>query len=108
MVKQITAIELKDKIISAQNREFLLLDVREPFEFDLARIEDSILIPLNLLQERINELDVHQEIIVICHHGIRSQQASNYLLYKGFTKVLNLAGGIDAWACECDTEVLRY
>ena len=108
MVKQITAIELKDKIISAQNRALLLLDVREPYEFDIARIENSILIPLDQLQTRMNELDVQQEIIVICHHGIRSQQASNYLLYKGFTKVLNLAGGIDAWACECDPEVLRY
>ena len=108
MAKQITAKELKDKIIDAQNSKLLLLDVREPFEFDIARIESSVLIPLDQLQQRINELDAQQEIVVICHHGIRSQQASNYLLYKGFTKVLNLAGGIDAWSCECDIGVPRY
>ena len=107
VVEQITAIELKDKI-REQDRKLVLLDVREPFEYAIARIENSVLIPLDQLQTRMNELDVQQEIIVICHHGIRSQQASNYLLYKGFTKVLNLAGGIDAWACECDPEVPRY
>ncbi len=108
MVKQISAIELKEKIAKAQNKDVLLLDVREPFEFDIARIENSVLISLNNLQQRITDLDVQQEIVVICHHGIRSQQAANFLVYQGFTKVLNLVGGIDAWSCECDNEVPRY
>jgi rhodanese-related sulfurtransferase len=106
-VKQITAIELK-KIIFAQDRKLLLLDVREPFEYDIARIENSILIPLDRLQQRMNELDANQEVVVICHHGIRSQQAAHFLVNEGFTKVLNLVGGIDAWSCECDAKVPRY
>jgi len=105
-VKQISAIELKNKI---QNEEPLfLLDVREPHEFQYARIGKSVSIPLNQIPQRLDELDSQKDIVVICHHGMRSQQAADYLVHCGFEKVSNLRGGIDAWSLECDSSVPRY
>ena len=106
-IKQISAKELQQKI-QQQDQSFVLLDVREEFEFQLASIERSVLIPLNQIQERINELEKQQDIVVICHHGIRSQHAAGYLDNCGFTNVTNLVGGIDAWSCQCNPEVPRY
>ena len=106
-IKQISAQELQQKI-EQQDQPFVLLDVREASEFQFASIEGSILIPLNQIQERINELEKQQDIVVICHHGIRSQHVAEYLDNCGFTNVANLLGGIDAWSCQCDPEVPRY
>jgi rhodanese-related sulfurtransferase len=105
-VKQISATALKDKI--AQQAAVVLLDVREPNEFEYARIENSLLIPLNQIPQRLTKLDPHQEIVVICHHGIRSEMAAQFLVKSGFKNIANLAGGIDAWSRECDDSVLRY
>ena len=105
-VTQITATELKARI---QNEpQLILLDVREPSEFEYANIKNSILIPLNQLPQRLNELNLQQEIVVICHHGIRSSQACMYMINIGFKHMANLTGGIDAWSCTCDNSVLRY
>ncbi len=105
-VKQLSATELKTRI---QNEpHLLLLDVREPNEFEFARIENSVLIPLNQIPQRLGELNPQQEIVVICHHGVRSQQACMYLVNSGFEHVANLTGGIDAWSCNCDSSVPRY
>ncbi|MEI6544423.1 MAG: rhodanese-like domain-containing protein [Methylococcales bacterium] len=105
-VKQLSAIELKNKIQQKEN--LFLLDVREPHEFQYANITNSILIPLNQIPNRLNELDKDREIIVICHHGMRSQQAANYLIQSGFKNIANLSGGIDAWSCSSDSSVRRY
>ena len=105
-VTQISATALNDRI---QNKAPLfLLDVREANEFQFANIENSVLIPLNQIPERLAELNPQQDIVVICHHGIRSQQACMYLASSGFEHAVNLAGGIDAWSCECDSSVPRY
>ena len=105
-VKQLSAIELKDKI---QDKEALfLLDVREPFEFEYGHIPDSVLIPLNQIPQRLQELDFDKEIVVICHHGQRSMQAANFLSQVGFKQISNLVGGIDAWALACDSSMARY
>ncbi len=105
-IKQLSPTELKAKI---QDKEpIFLLDVREPFEFAHAKIADSTLIPLNQIPGRLRELDMEQEIVVICHHGIRSMQAANFLDQVGFKDVSNLTGGIDAWSIECDSSVARY
>jgi rhodanese-related sulfurtransferase len=106
IVKQLSATELKNKI--QQNDKLLLLDVREPHEYQYARIADSVLIPLNQIPQRLGELDVDQETVVICHHGMRSQQAASYLVQSGFKNIANLTGGIDAWSCVCDSSVARY
>ena len=105
-VKQLSATELKNKI--QQQDSVFLLDVREPHEFQYAHIADSVLIPLNQIPQRLTELDPQREIVVICHHGMRSQQAANYLDRSGFTNIANLKGGIDAWSCEVDSSVARY
>ena len=105
-VKQLSATELKDKI--QQNDKLFLLDVREPHEYKYAKIANSILIPLNQIPQRLGELDLDQEIVVICHHGIRSQQAAGYLVQSGFKNITNLKDGIDAWSCLCDSSVDRY
>jgi rhodanese-related sulfurtransferase len=105
-VKQFSAIALKDRI--EQQEPLVLLDVREPNEFQYSRIENSVLIPLNQIPQRLAELDPLQETVVICHHGIRSQMAAQFLVKSGFKNIANLVGGIDAWSCECDDSVLRY
>jgi sulfur-carrier protein adenylyltransferase/sulfurtransferase len=87
---------------------FILLDVREPFEFEMARIEGANLIPLGELPARWQELDREKEIFVFCHSGVRSAQAAEFLRSAGFPKVTNVAGGIDAWSEEIDSEVPRY
>lgn len=105
-VKQISAMELKNKIDNGE--ALFLLDVREPNEFQYARIDHSVLIPLNQIPQRLGELDAQQDIVVICHHGMRSQQTANYLAHCGFENISNLSGGIDAWSRECDSSVPRY
>jgi rhodanese-related sulfurtransferase len=103
---QILPEQAKKKREEGQTVTFL--DVREQWEYDLARIEGSILIPLGELQQRINDLDQDSEIIVYCHHGVRSFQATMFLRQMGFNKVQNLAGGIDAWSLRADPSVPRY
>lgn len=105
-VQQISATELHARLQSVEPP--FLLDVREPYEFAYARIAGSVLLPLHQIPERIDELQPGREIVVICHHGIRSQQAAMFLCHQSFQKVFNLRGGIDAWSCECDPSVPRY
>jgi adenylyltransferase/sulfurtransferase len=84
-----------------------LLDVREPWEFELSRIEGSKLIPIRALSERISELDPAAETVVICHHGARSAYVTRALQQAGFARVLNLEGGLDAYS-DVDASVPRY
>jgi rhodanese-related sulfurtransferase len=92
----------------AQQPPLLLLDVREPREFEFACIAGSLLIPLQQLPQRLAKLDSMRETAVICHHGLRSRQAAEYLVAAGFTQVFNVSGGIDAWSLACDSNVPRY
>ncbi|HET7224496.1 MAG TPA: molybdopterin-synthase adenylyltransferase MoeB [Candidatus Eisenbacteria bacterium] len=86
----------------------MLVDVREPHEWQIARIEGATLMPLNSLPERVSELDSSREIVLYCHHGQRSQRALEFLKQSGFRKLKNLQGGIDAWSREIDPAVPRY
>ena len=88
--------------------DLVLVDVREPLEADIARIEGARLIPLRELPGRLAELPTHAEIVTHCHHGQRSMQAREILKGAGFSNVRSLAGGIDAWAREVDPDVARY
>ncbi len=85
-----------------------LLDVREPWEVALCRLDGSVNIPLGQLPSRLAELDPARPTVVNCHHGMRSQQAAEHFLKKGFTNVWNLRGGIDAWSTTVDPKVPRY
>ena len=94
--ENITASGLKAKL-DAGDRP-VLLDVREPWEFELSRIEGSKLIPMSELGERITELDPGDETVVVCHHGYRSSYVTQALQRAGFENVLNLEGGLDAYS----------
>lgn len=86
----------------------LLIDVREPWEFQIARIEGARLVPLNTVPRLLDELEPDQELVVICHHGVRSRHAAFFLEQNGFTRVINLAGGIDAWSRQVDPSIPVY
>ena len=92
----------------AKDSKTVLLDVREPHEYDIVHIEGAKLIPLAELHLRTNELDTADTIVVHCHHGPRSQQAIKALQRFGFKKLKHLHGGIDAWAEQVDPEMARY
>lgn len=85
-----------------------LLDVREPWEFDICQLEQSINIPMSQIPQRQSELDMDQEIVVICHHGVRSLQVIQYLRQFDFTDLINLDGGVDAWARQIDPDMAVY
>lgn len=103
------AISPKELKKSLDNGEKLVLvDVREEWEYSLARVDGSILIPLGTLPQSLAQLNRDSEIIAICHHGMRSADATNFLLQQGFQKVKNLVGGIDAWSTQVDGTVPRY
>ncbi len=85
-----------------------LLDVREPHEYSIAKIEGSVLIPLGDLPNSLDKLDKNSEIVAYCHKGMRSADAVGFLLQQGFSNVKNLIGGIESWSIEVDNSVPRY
>ncbi len=103
----VTPVELKEHMERVGER-VLLVDVREPDEYELARVEGARLLPLSRFPEWADTLDPEDEIVFMCHHGIRSAQVCAYLAREGFRKLYNLAGGIDLWSCEVDPTVPRY
>ncbi|MFM7743577.1 MAG: HesA/MoeB/ThiF family protein, partial [Verrucomicrobiota bacterium] len=86
----------------------VLLDVREPDEYAVCRIEGSRLIPMNSVPTRLAEVPTDAWVLVQCHHGGRSMRVTQFLRSKGFARVTNLQGGIDAWSLKVDPQVLRY
>ena len=86
----------------------LLLDVREPYEWAMARLPDARLVPLDTLPDAVSTLDPGAELVVYCHHGIRSAAAVAWLRERGFRRVRNLTGGIDRWSREVDSATRRY
>jgi len=92
----------------AQNEPIVLLDVRDLWETKLCRLENSTHIPIEEIEFRTGELDAADEIVVYCHHGIRSAAAAGYLRAQGFARAVNLAGGLDLWAQAIDPSMRRY
>jgi adenylyltransferase/sulfurtransferase len=103
---EITARELAAR--RERGDDLVLIDVREPHEFEIAHIPGATLIPLNSLPERMNELDSSREIVLQCHLGVRSMRALETLYRAGFRKLKNLRGGIEAWSRDVDPSVPRY
>jgi sulfur-carrier protein adenylyltransferase/sulfurtransferase len=99
-------LELKRRMDGGE--AFDLVDVREPFEYEIARIDGAKLIPLGKLTERLDELKRGRPIVVHCHSGMRSAQAVRLLQEHGFENVYNLEGGIDAWSDQIDPNVPKY
>ncbi|HEX8143999.1 MAG TPA: rhodanese-like domain-containing protein [Pyrinomonadaceae bacterium] len=85
-----------------------LIDVREPIEYEMARIEGAELLPLSRFNEWAHSLNPEEELVLMCHHGIRSAQVCSVLAREGFRRLYNLAGGIDRWSQEVDRSVPQY
>ena len=108
MIRQIAVQDVKAKLDAGEPLHFL--DVRQPEEHAHCRIAGSQLIPLGELQHRTNEIEppAGAMLVVYCHHGVRSLSAANVLQQSGFTNVVSLAGGIEAWSLQVDATVPRY
>lgn len=106
-MRHFTPTELKAYLKKAEKQP-LLLDVREPWEFKICHIEESVLLPMRQIPQQLQDFDPTTEIVVICHHGIRSRQVGQFLESVGFTQVINLAGGLAAWAKEVDPNMPTY
>jgi rhodanese-related sulfurtransferase len=107
-MNQITAGQLAEWLADARRDKPLLLDVREPWEWEAAHIEGAKHMPMREVPARLEELDPAREVVAICHHGGRSQQVAMFLEKNGFSKVHNLQGGIDAWSRTVDPAVPLY
>jgi rhodanese-related sulfurtransferase len=104
---EITPEEVKSKLDAGE--EFVLLDVREPWEFETARIDGAKLIPMGDVPSRAHqELDPEEPIVVVCHHGVRSMNVTVWLRQQGFEKAQSMRGGIDAWSLAVDRKVPLY
>ena len=107
-MKQISAPELAAWLADAGRERPVLLDVREPWEYEKARIAGAQLVPMRELPGRLGEIDQDKDIVAICHHGGRSQQVAMFLEKAGFRKIHNLVGGVDAWSRTVDPTVPLY
>jgi rhodanese-related sulfurtransferase len=107
-LKTIAPKELAAWLADTAREKPQLLDVREPWEWERARIEGSQHIPMREVPARMEELDPERDVVAICHHGGRSQQVAMFLEKNGFAKVHNLTGGVDAWSRTVDPAVPLY
>ena len=103
---EMTPLELKEHI--SNNPETVLIDVREPWEYDVVYFKDSIHIPISEIQNRMHDFDEQENIAFICHHGIRSRMVGIYFQQNGFKNTINLKGGIDLWAKTVDSKMPVY
>ena len=114
MIPQLRPAQLANWFESAKTHGHpVLLDVREPKELATASVApggayELLAIPMNSVPIRLVELDAARPVAVLCHHGARSQRVAQFLEAQGFGHVVNIAGGIDAWATEVDAGVARY
>ena len=106
-MRELSALQLQTHLESCETQP-LLLDVRQPWEIDVCKIENSILIPMSQVPAKIDSLDTNSEIVVICHHGIRSRSVGRYLEHAGFSNIINLSGGVDQWAKTVDKQMVTY
>lgn len=103
---EITASELKNRL--DQGDKMLVVDVREPWEYELCRIEGAKLIPMGTVPANLQALDVDEDVICYCHHGQRSLDVAVWLRGQGIESAKSLAGGIERWSVEVDPTVPRY
>jgi len=106
MISEISPQELKMRL--DQGTSVVLLDVREDEEVAIVRLPGAVHIPMGEVPGRLHELDPDKEIIVYCHHGVRSLRVAQFLAQRDFDRVVNLTGGIDAWAIEVEPGMARY
>jgi rhodanese-related sulfurtransferase len=107
-MKQISAPDLAAWLSDAAREKPVLLDVREPWEFERARIEGAQLVPMREVPGRLGEIEQGKPVVAICHHGGRSMQVALFLEKAGYNNVHNLVGGVDAWSRTVDPAVPLY
>jgi rhodanese-related sulfurtransferase len=105
-IKSISVRELSDHINSGA--EIHIIDIREDFEWEICRIEGTKNIPMSRLIESIEQIPNNESTVIMCHHGVRSLNVIHYLETKGYDKLINLEGGIHAWALEVDRGMAKY
>jgi len=105
-MQRIDVTELKLRLDAG--RSCNLLDVREPWEYEICQIPGSVNVPMSQILNRLEELDKNAVTVVICHHGARSYQVAAYLENNGFRDITNLDGGICAWAEQIDNTMPKY
>ena len=105
-VKQVSALELKGMLSEEDN--FILLDVREPEEFEICQIEGALLVPLSEFEDHIDDFDPQREYVVHCKSGQRSLKAIEKMKERGFENCLNLEGGIIGWADKVEPTMEKY
>jgi rhodanese-related sulfurtransferase len=104
---ELSAQELKAYLETCDEQP-LLLDVRQPWEFDVCKIANSKLLPMSQITTEFSSLDSDRETVVICHHGIRSRRVGRYLEAAGFSNIINLSGGVAQWANTVDKQMDTY
>ncbi|MGN6388239.1 MAG: rhodanese-like domain-containing protein [Burkholderiaceae bacterium] len=107
-MRHLSPQDLADRLADPAQPRPLLLDVRQPWEYQTCHLPDATLVPLAALPQALAGLDPAQPVVCICHHGMRSLQAAAFLERQGFADVANLTGGIDAWSIQVDPGVPRY
>jgi rhodanese-related sulfurtransferase len=107
-MREISAPELAAWLSDASREKPQLLDVREAWEFERARIEGAHLVPMREVPGRLEEIDPARPVVAICHHGGRSMQVALFLEKAGYNNVHNLVGGVDAWSRSVDPAVPLY
>lgn len=108
MIPQLAPAELARWRADASREAPLLVDVREPWEFAYCRIDGAMSVPLGEIPRRRDELPRERALVMVCHHGRRSQHAAMILAGSGFSHVYNLQGGVEAWAVDVDPAMKRY
>ena len=106
-MREFSAEQLKTYLDSCGEQP-LLLDVRQPWEFDVCKLDNSVLLPMSTIPSEVTSLDINRETVVICHHGIRSRSVGRFLEQAGFSNVINLSGGMAQWAKTVDSGMATY
>ena len=107
-MRHLSAPELAQWLADDARPRPVLLDVREPWEFQTCHIDGSTAVPMRTVPARLAELDPDVPVVCICHHGARSMQVANFLEQNGFPDVSNLTGGVHAWALQVDNNMPTY
>ena len=108
IMQALTAPDLAAWLSDTTRDKPVLLDVREPWEFQTCHIDGALTMPMNTIPDRLSELDPKQAIVCICHHGMRSMQIAVFLEQNGYAHVINLTGGVHAWAQQVDSTMPTY
>ncbi len=108
MIRQLPATALHEWLADEKRTRPLIVDVREAWEHAICKLPEAKLFPMQEVSTRVNELPRDRDIVVVCHHGMRSYHVADFLLGEGFTRLYNLSGGMAAWAAEVDPQMPQY